>query len=164
MCTSEVRQHFETLRTSLVPIVDAIAKRPSVSDKFLHAHYDADTQWDFGMRVLEGVGYDLTRGRQDISAHPFSTSFSTNDVRITTRINANNLCSGLFSTLHEASHGMYEQGIDPELEGTLLAQGTPLESQSRLWENQVGRSKAFWMYYYKGNYGPSSKHAREHLI
>ena len=150
--SSDVGRLFRALRVALVPIVQAIASQPSVSDTFLHVPYEKSIQWEFGKQVLDSIGYDLTRGRQDTSAHPFSTSFSTNDVRITTRIDENNLTSGLFSTLHEAGHAMYEQGIDPELEGTMLAQGTSLgmhESQSRLWENQIGRSQAFWKYFYK---------------
>ena len=150
--SAQVKYVFEDLRTKLVPIVQAISEAPQPGDKFLHFSYDADIQWDFGMEILRDIGFDFQRGRQDTSVHPFSTSFSINDVRLTTRIHERNLISGLFSSLHEAGHGMYEQGIDPELEGTFLAQGTSLgihESQSRLWENQVGRSEAFWTCYYR---------------
>jgi len=151
MTTAQVRDLFGSLRNDLVPIVKAIAARPAVTDSFLRTTTDTTAQWDFGMGLLQRIGYDLSRGRQDTSAHPFSTSFSVHDVRITTRLHANNLCSGLFSTLHEAGHGMYEQGVDPKLEGTLLARGTSLgmhESQSRLWENQIGRSLPFWRGFY----------------
>lgn len=150
--SAQIKCVFDDLRASLVPIVQAIEKTPKLDHAFLNYSYDSDIQWDFGMEVLRDIGFDFQRGRQDLSAHPFSTSFSTNDVRITTRIHERNLVSSLFSSLHEAGHGMYEQGIDPELEGTPLAQGTSLgihESQSRLWENQVGRSKAFWKCYYR---------------
>ena len=151
MTTAQVQELFDSLRRDLVPIVESIASRPAVTDSFLHETTDTQAQWEFGMDLLRRIGYDLTRGRQDKSAHPFSTSFSINDVRITTRLHANNLCSGLFSTLHEAGHGMYEQGVDPNFEGTLLARGTSLgmhESQSRLWENQIGRSLSFWRCFY----------------
>jgi len=150
--SAQVKNVFDDLRESLVPIVHAIEYAPQPENNFLFFSYDADTQWDFGMEILRDIGFDFRRGRQDKSVHPFSTAFSTNDVRITTRIHDRNLVSGLFSSLHEAGHGMYEQGIDSKLEGTFLAQGTSLgihESQSRLWENQVGRSMAFWTCYYR---------------
>ena len=150
--SAQIRHIFNDLRTSLIPIVEAIKEAPQPDYAFLNLSYDADIQWDFGMKVLRDIGFDFDRGRQDKSAHPFSTSFSINDVRITTRIHERNLLSGLFSSLHEAGHGMYEQGIDPKLEGTLLARGTSLgihESQSRLWENQVGRSSPFWTFFYR---------------
>ena len=152
MTSAQVARLFDDLRASLIPIVQTIQQSPSPNCDYLYCSYDGDIQWDFGMEILRDIGFDFQRGRQDISAHPFSTSFSVNDVRITTRINERNLVSSLFSSLHEAGHGMYEQGIDPELEGTLLAQGTSLgihESQSRLWENQVGRSLPFWTCYYR---------------
>ena len=151
MTTAQVRGLFDKLRNSLVPIVQTIAARPAPNDAYLFQTSDTQAQWDYGIKILRAIGYDLSKGRQDKSAHPFSTSFSINDVRITTRLHANNLCSGLFSTLHEAGHGMYEQGVDAKLEGTLLARGTSLgmhESQSRLWENQIGRSLPFWRRFY----------------
>ena len=99
------------------------------------------------MDVIKDLGYDFSRGRQDLSAHPFTTSFSITDVRLTTRVNENFFPTGFFGTLHEAGHGLYEQGIDLKLDRTPLADGTSLgmhESQSRLWENLVGRSRPFW--------------------
>jgi carboxypeptidase Taq len=110
-----------------------------------------DEQIAFGTKLVTAYGYDFDRGRQDMSPHPFMTSFSIGDVRITTRIKENDLREALFSTLHEAGHGMYEQGIDPAFEGLPLADGTSSgvhESQSRLWENIVGRSRGFWKHYY----------------
>ena len=93
----------------------------------------------------------MTRGRQDKSVHPFTTNFSINDVRITTRYREDYMPTALFGSIHEAGHAMYEQGSDQSLEGTMLAGGTSLgvhESQSRLWENVVGRSRGFWKYFY----------------
>jgi carboxypeptidase Taq len=151
MKTAEVERVFGSLRAELVPIVQALAEREAPDDAFLHMHYDRQKQWDFGVDVIRQIGYDFNRGRQDISAHPFTTSFSINDVRITTRIREDYFPSAFFSTLHEAGHALYEQGISPELERTPLADGTSLgihESQSRLWENQIGRSRMFWEYYY----------------
>ncbi len=151
MRTARLRVVFAALRKELVPIVQAIAENPVPDDSFLHQEFDEQLQWEFGLRVARDFGFDLDRGRQDRSAHPFSTSFSIDDVRITTRVQLNFLPSCLFGTLHEAGHAMYEQGIDATLERTLLAGGTSLgvhESQSRLWENLVGRSRPFWSFYY----------------
>ena len=101
--------------------------------------------------MAERFGYDLNRGRQDMTHHPFMTKFSLGDVRITTRSEEDNLSEALFCTMHETGHALYEQGINMEFEGTPLARGTSAgvhESQSRLWENIVGRSKGFWKYFY----------------
>jgi carboxypeptidase Taq len=122
-----------------------------VNDAILHQEFDERKQWDFGIEVIKAFGYDLERGRQDRSTHPFTTSFGTGDVRITTRIYPDYLSSGLFSTLHEAGHGMYGQGIDPKLSRSLIADGASLgmhESQSRMWENLVGRSRHFWVAFF----------------
>lgn len=151
MKTAQVKEIFAALRPQQVDLIRAIAERPQVDDGFLYLEYDEQKQWDFGVAVITRFGYDWQRGRQDKSAHPFTTSFGMGDVRITTRIHRHNLASGLFSTLHEGGHALYEQGIDPALDRTLLAEGASLavhESQSRLWENLVGRSRAFWEYFY----------------
>jgi len=97
------------------------------------------------------LGYDFNRGRLDLTHHPFSTRFSTGDVRITTHVSENNLGDVLFSTLHEAGHAMYEQGVSAALDGTPLGKGVSAgihESQSRLWENVIGRSRDFWEHFY----------------
>lgn len=151
MRTAQVEEIFTELRKELVPIVEAIANAPSVNDAVLHQRFDKDLQWEFGMEVIKDFGYDLKRGRQDVSPHPFTTSFSITDVRITTRFAEDFLNPGLFGTLHEAGHALYEQGVDLSLERTPLADGTSLgihESQSRLFENLVGRSRPFWQRYY----------------
>jgi carboxypeptidase Taq len=101
--------------------------------------------------VLRDIGFDFERGRQDRSLHPFTISFSPNDVRLTTRVFEDNFKSALFGSIHEAGHGMYEQGISPTLEPGLLLNGASLglhESQSRLWENVIGRSRSFWRFYF----------------
>ncbi|HEY6572644.1 MAG TPA: carboxypeptidase M32, partial [Candidatus Eisenbacteria bacterium] len=111
----------------------------------------AAAQLAFGAEVIRRFGYDFQRGRQDLTHHPFETTFSSGDVRITTRVSENDLSDALFSTLHEAGHALYEQGVDPTFEGTPLAHGTSAgvhESQSRLWENLVGRSRGFWDHFY----------------
>jgi carboxypeptidase Taq len=142
---------FAELREKLVPIVEAIAGHPPADDSCLHQTYPEAQQWDFGLDVIRRFGYDFERGRQDKTPHPFTTKFSVGDVRITTRVKENDLGEALFGTMHEAGHALYEQGVRMELEGTPLAEGTSAgvhESQSRLWENLVGRSRGFWRFFY----------------
>lgn len=151
MKAESVRTLFAELRQELVPLVEAITSREPADDSCLHRHYPQDKQLAFGLEVIKQYGYDFERGRQDLTHHPFMTKFSLGDVRITTRIDEHNLGDGLFSTLHEAGHAMYEQGISMDYESTPLADGTSSgvhESQSRLWENQVGRSRTFWSHFY----------------
>ncbi len=151
MKTAEVQAIFASLRQEQVNLLQAIAAAPQVDDAFLHQPFDVQKQWDFGVEVVTKFGYDWQRGRQDKSPHPFTTNFSIHDVRITTRFMENFLPSALFGTMHEAGHAMYEQGINPAYERTPLASGASLaihESQSRLWENLVGRSLPFWEHFY----------------
>ena len=151
MKTADVASIFKALRQDLVPIVQDIQKAAQPDNGFLFEHFDHQKQWDFGLDVIRDFGYDFDRGRQDVSAHPFTTSFSITDVRLTTRIQENFFPTGLFGTLHEAGHGLYEQGVDLALDRTPLSEGASLgmhESQSRLWENLVGRSRGFWEHYY----------------
>ena len=151
MTVSTIAPLFNELRSQLVPIVQAIVAQPPADDACLHGHFPEAAQWTFGMDTVQRFGYDLNRGRQDKTHHPFTTKFSIGDVRITTRVYEDFLAAALFGTLHEAGHGMYEQGVDPAYEGTPLANGTSAgvhESQSRLWENLVGRSRDFWEFTY----------------
>jgi len=152
MKTAQVAAIFENLKAELLPFVKAISERlDAVDDSVLHKAYDEQQQWDFGVEVIKDFGFDFTRGRQDKSVHPFTTSFSINDVRLTTRVDRLYLPTALFGTLHECGHGLYEQGIDLGLERTSLADGASLglhESQSRMWENLVGRSREFWSHYF----------------
>jgi len=151
MKTATVALVFADLRDALVPFVREIASRPQPDSSVLRRFYDGDKQWDFGLSVIRDFGYDFSRGRQDHSAHPFTTTFSLFDVRVTTRVDEHFFNPAFFGSLHEAGHGMYEQGIDPALDRTPLAAGTSLgmhESQSRLWEILVGRSYAFWQHYF----------------
>ncbi len=151
MKASTVRALFDQLRQEMAPIVQAIAAQPPADDRCLRQHYPEAAQLAFSLEPIRRFGYDLQRGRQDKSPHPFTISFSVNDVRITTRVNEHDLGEALFSTLHEAGHGMVEQGSHPDLDGTRLAGGTSSgvhESQSRLWENLVGRSRGFWTFFY----------------
>ncbi len=151
MTVAMVRALFTELRSGLVPLIEAIRARPEIDDRCLTGDFPESAQREFGENAIRAFGYDYTRGRQDKTAHPFMTKLGRGDVRITTRYRADDLSDGLFSTLHEAGHAMYEQGIDDALDGTPLFHGTTSgvhESQSRLWENLVGRSLPFWRHWY----------------
>lgn len=151
MKTADVKTIFDALRPQQVELIQAIADQPQVDDSFMHLEYDEQKQWGFGVKVATAFGYDWTRGRQDKSAHPFTTNFGMDDVRITTRFDKNLLGSALFSTMHETGHALYEQGVGHVWSRTPLASGASLaihESQSRMWENLVGRSLPFWEHFY----------------
>ncbi len=152
MSASRVKQIFDAHKPDLVELIAAIkAQGDVVSDAPLHQAFDLEKQREFGLKVVTAYGYDLERGRQDVAVHPFCTHFGQGDVRITTRFYPDFLSPSLFGTMHESGHAMYEQGISPSLEGTSLSNGTTLgvhESQSRMWENFVGRSKSFWTWAY----------------
>jgi carboxypeptidase Taq len=148
---STVRDLFAELRQQLVPLVQAIVNQPMADDSCLRLSFPEAGQLAFGADIVKRFGYDFERGRQDKSPHPFTINFSIDDVRITTRVKEKFLSEALFSTMHEAGHAMYEQGVKSSLEGTPLAEGTSSgahESQSRLWENLIGRSRNFWQFFY----------------
>ena len=159
-----IRGIFAELRLEAVPLVKAIAaKAESVDYSILNRHYDIEKQKAFSLEVAQAFGYDLERGRLDPTAHPFATSFSRDDARMTTRYDPNYLPMALFGTFHETGHAMYEQNTGEHLRRTPLARGcwsTVHESQSRLWENLVGRSEAFWEHWFPKlqNYFPESLH------
>lgn len=151
MSASEIRRVFSELRAALVPIVQAITSQPLADDSCLKQFFPEAEQLKFGLKVAQQLGYDLNRGRQDKTAHPFMTLFSVGDVRITTRVKENDWGEAFFSTIHEAGHAMYGQGHALALDRSLLAEGASSgahESQSRLWENLVARSRNFWEYFY----------------
>jgi carboxypeptidase Taq len=151
MTVARVRTLFGELRAELVPIVRAVTEQQPADDSCLRGSFPESRQLDFSVAVIRRFGYDFERGRLDKTHHPFCTRFSSGDVRITTRVKANDLGDALFSTLHEAGHALYEQGVDGVLDGTPLGSGTSMgvhESQSRLWENLVGRSRGFWEHFY----------------
>lgn len=151
LTTAEINALFAELREALVPLVRKIGEKLDViDDSVLHQPFDDAKQWDAGMEALKAIGFDLQRGRQDRSVHPFTTSFSPHDVRLTTRVAPDFFSAAFFASLHEGGHGLYEQGIPDELSRTPLgggASGGVHESQSRLWENVVGRSRNFWEYF-----------------
>lgn len=151
MKAASVRALFAELRAALVPLVEAVADAPPIDNSCIMQPYPVDQQRAFGEAVIRDYGYDFKRGRQDLTHHPFATKFSIGDVRITTRFRPDDLGDGLFSTLHESGHAMYEQGVNRAYEGSPLDGGTSAgvhESQSRTWENIVGRSRGFWAHYY----------------
>ena len=152
MKTSEVQKMFTGMKDELIDLVNKINSRTGVvKNEFLYGDFDIDRQREFGLCIAKKFGYDLDRGRQDETLHPFCTHFSIDDVRITTRFDNGFLPSALFGTMHEVGHALYEQGISPELDRTGMDTGVSLgvhESQSRLWENLVGRSQSFWMHFF----------------
>lgn len=151
MTVAKLDQVFGELREHLVPLVAQIkASEHQPDTSYLQQSFDEGKQRDFSMFMLEQMGYDFQAGRLDVSAHPFAIGLSPNDVRITTNFLPNDFSFSLFSSLHEGGHALYEQNISPELEGTLLCTGVSMgihESQSRLWENMIGRSYPFWQHY-----------------
>ena len=151
MTAGKVEEVFTPLGKNLADLVARIAKAKQVDTSFLETDYPVDLQDKFGRKVIVKIGFPAERGRLDISAHPFTTTLGTHDVRITTRYDKDLVLSGLFSNIHECGHALYELGVGENIQGSILATGVSLgihESQSRFWENMVGRSRAFWKHFY----------------
>lgn len=160
MTNSRLQSLFAELRLGTLSLLEKIKSAPAPGDEFLRREYPVESQRAFALEVATAFGYDLSRGRLDVSLHPFEVSFTRDDVRITTRYLTSFLPSCLFGVLHETGHALYEQGVAPELTRGALTSDLPglyavggasfgtHESQSRLWENQVGRSMAFWKLWY----------------
>ncbi|SJZ97647.1 carboxypeptidase M32 [Consotaella salsifontis] len=156
MTLAQLEPTFDTLKAALVPLIERALSVPAPRQDFLSRSYPIAAQKAFGLRIAEKFGYDMNRGRLDDTIHPFEISFTRNDVRITSRWRENWLPGGFFALWHEAGHAMYEQGAAPEITRTIFATdvvnlyavaGASFgmhESQSRLWENRVGRSCEFW--------------------
>jgi carboxypeptidase Taq len=150
--TSEVAKVLSALRDELVPLVAAIgagSRRPNL--QILERHYPTGAQREFGERIAALFGFDFRRGRLDVTAHPFCSGMGPHDCRITTRYNERHFNEAFFGILHEAGHGLYEQGLPPEHYGLPTGAAISLgihESQSRMWENFVGRNLSFWQYAY----------------
>ncbi len=142
---------FSDLRDRLVPLLDKIkGARRRPSQDLVKRPYPLAAQEAFGRRVMADMGFDTEAGRMDVSAHPF-TNGTFRDVRITTRYQETFLNMALFGTMHEAGHALYEQGLDPERYRDPAGQYCSLgihESQSRFWENMIGRSRPFWRRYF----------------
>ena len=153
MKTSQVREMFDTLKPELVNLVQRIVSKgpDAVDSSILTRSYDEAKQEAFGRKIVTAIGFDWTRGRSDRALHPFCTSFTSGDVRITTRFDTHFLPMALFGSMHETGHALYEQGVSPRYDGNVLGDGASLgvhESQSRLWENLIGRARPFWSRYY----------------
>ncbi len=149
MTTERLIPLFARLKTALTPIIQTIASQPGPDTSFLKQTFAADKQMDFGHKILKILGFDTAKTRLDLSAHPFCCSIHSSDLRMTTHIHPNNVCSSLFSVLHEAGHGLYAQARPVELWGTPLGESCSLgidESQSRFLETTIGKSFSFWKY------------------
>ncbi len=148
MTTTEVAEIFDTVR----PVLSELVKQaPEIDASFFDVNFPVARQRELAERMIETVGFERGSWRLDPTVHPFCTSFSNRDVRLTTRYLDQGLDS-IWSTLHESGHGLYAHGIGPALERTPLAFSPSLglnESQSRTWENLVGRSRPFWEYWYE---------------
>jgi len=145
--TADLVVLFDDVRAKLVDFVKKIAAKKQHPSDFMFKQYNKDTQWKFGLDLLRQMGYDFEAGRQDISSHPFTIHFNPQDVRVTTRVNENNLNEMIWSCIHEGGHALYEQGLPYDEYGLPSSEAVSLgihESQSRLWENNVGRSMGYW--------------------
>ena len=149
--TSNVARVLEGLREDLVPLVTAIAESGNGPNReLMHRHFPKEQQIAFGTMAAEKIGFDFQRGRLDETHHPFCGGAGPHDVRITTRYDESFFPSAFYSILHEAGHGIYEQGLRADWFGLPPGSYNSLgihESQSRMWENLVGRSRAFWQYF-----------------
>ncbi|MFH0749502.1 MAG: carboxypeptidase M32 [Candidatus Gottesmanbacteria bacterium] len=151
MRTTDVQALFDQIRPEQVALVGAIAKQTKIDNSVLTQHYPEALQLTAVKEVINRIGYDFRRGRMDRTVHPFMSTLGFGDQRITYRVNESYFNTLFFALMHESGHGMYEQGIDASLARTPLYTGASMalhESQSRLWENLVGRSMPFWQWYY----------------
>jgi carboxypeptidase Taq len=142
---------FNPLRDRTVSLLKEIRAAKQIEAGFLYKQYPVEKQREFCEFLLRQIGYDFDAGRLDVSAHPFMININTGDVRVTTGFREYDLQFSLFSTIHEGGHALYEQNMSPELNNTFLATGASMgvhESQSRFWENMIGRSYEFWSRYY----------------
>lgn len=140
---------FANLKPQLTVILNTIKNKTQVDSSFLHQHFDKEQQWKFGMEILKRMHFDFEAGRQDISEHPFTINFNNADVRVTTRIDETDFGNMTWSCIHEGGHALYEQGLPGDEYGLPLGEYASLsihESQSRLWENNVGRALPFWQH------------------
>ena len=152
LTVSKVDSLFVELKTPLLNLLDSLKNKKSIDNSFLFQEFKKDNQWEFGLEILNRIGFDFEAGRQDISLHPFTTNFSSKDVRVTTRIDEHDFSNMTWSCLHEGGHALYEQGLPADQYGLPLGEYCSLsihESQSRLWENCIGRGLPFWQHNFK---------------
>jgi len=150
--SSELKIIFENLKPELISLLNQIEKKEKIDISITNKSYPTNKQWDFGIEVLKEIGFNFNSGRQDVSTHPFTINIGEKDIRVTTRIEKNNLNEMIWSCLHEGGHALYEQGLQSQTYGIPEAEACSLsihESQSRLWENHIGRGLSFWKFNYK---------------
>ncbi|TVR81840.1 MAG: carboxypeptidase M32 [Chitinophagaceae bacterium] len=151
MTTAKLDVVFTDVKNKLNPFLKEIANKPKPENAFMYGNFPFQKQWDFGLELIKQCGFNFDKGRQDLSVHPFSSSMNPSDVRITTRVDETNFYFMLWSCLHECGHGLYEQGLREEFFGLPMGKSVSLgihESQSRLYENNLGRSSEFWSHNY----------------
>ncbi|HVF40628.1 MAG TPA: carboxypeptidase M32, partial [Gemmatimonadaceae bacterium] len=151
MTTAQLSDLFSDLREQLVPLVDSMRDRSSSPANTLEREFPVEKQRAFAERMAVTLGYDLEGGRFDLGPHPFCATIGPGDVRLSTRYRPHNVTSGFLGTVHETGHALYEQGLESDHFGTPMGDAVSLgihESQSRLWENLVGRSRGFWVHFY----------------
>lgn len=149
--TAELDTLFGKLKKSIRQLLDTLVACKPIDDRCLHGKFPAEKQLKFGRELLHAMGYDLEKGRLDLSNHPFSMSIHPSDSRVTTRIHRSSLFDSLSAVLHEGGHSLYEMGLMPEYYGSPLCEPVSLgihESQSRLWETRIGQSKPFWKHFF----------------
>lgn len=143
----EIDVIFEDVKKELLPLLKDIQAKGEVDNSFLKTKFDDQKQWDFGIDLLKQMGYDFKHGRQDRAHHPFTISFGSDDVRVTTRVDEFDVMNMIGSCVHEGGHGLYEQGLKTEAYGLPESEAISLgihESMSRFWENNIGLSKEYW--------------------
>ncbi len=152
MKSAEVRQVFDDLKQDLVPLISQIANSSAtIDDACLHGQFNIDKQKEMSLAIIKRFGFSDDAWRLDPTVHPFASNSATQDIRLTTRYYESFISPALFGSMHECGHGLYENGVSAALERTPLCRGASLglhESQSRMWENLVGRSRPFWRYFY----------------
>lgn len=150
--SEEISMILAELKNFLIPFVKKISKsKVKINPEIIRGNFPIDKQKQFNEEIARKIGFDFEAGRMDTSVHPFASGFHPNDVRITTRFNKDDILHSLFGAVHETGHALYEQGLDPENFGTPLGEAISLgihESQSRMWENIIAKSKNFWKYFY----------------
>ncbi|MCW3092459.1 MAG: carboxypeptidase [Ferruginibacter sp.] len=149
LTVATVDKIFSDLKPQLLDLLGFIKNKPQVDDSFLRQYFKREDQWNFGMEILKRMGFDFEAGRQDISLHPFTTNFNNSDVRVTTRVDTHDFGNMTWSCIHEGGHALYEQGLPGEQYGLPLGEYCSLsihESQSRVWENCIGRGLPFWQH------------------
>jgi carboxypeptidase Taq len=149
MKTAEVRKVFDDLKAELIPLIADIGSVDG-DDAFMDGPWPIEAQSDYSLKIIKRFGFDESFARLDLTVHPFAASSGTQDIRLTTRYKEDDITS-IFTAMHECGHGLYEHGVSPSLERTPLCHGVSSalhESQSRMWENIVGRSTSFWNHFY----------------